>query len=53
LVGNLDSAGIYTTLIREKTNLGEIKDILTLSSFGYAPYLKIQKPLVNNYILAG
>lgn len=52
LVDNLDNAGIYTTLIREKTNLGEVKDMLTSPGFGYAPYVKVQSPLVNNYIFS-
>ena len=50
LVGKLDNAGIYTFLIREKTKLGELKGLLSEPTFSYAPYLKIQSPLINNYI---
>lgn len=50
LVGKLDHAGTYTSLIREKTELGALKDLLLEPTFSYASYLKIQSPLINNYI---
>jgi len=50
LVGKLDHAGTYTSLIREKTELGALKGLLLEPTFSYAPYLKIQSPLIDNYI---
>jgi len=50
LVGKLDHAGTYTSLIREKTELGALKDLLPEPTFSYAPFLKIQSPLIDNYI---
>lgn len=50
LVGKLDHAGVYTSLIREKTKLGELKELLSQPTFSCAPYLKIQSPLIDNYV---
>ncbi|MBI2857711.1 MAG: NAD(P)/FAD-dependent oxidoreductase [Chloroflexi bacterium] len=46
LVGNIDHAGVFTSLLRQKTRLGPLKNLLTTPGFSYAPFLKIGRAKV-------
>ncbi len=50
LVGEVEGAGVYATLIREQADISQFKESLPEKGFGYANLLRSQAPLLDAYI---
>ncbi len=51
LIGQVEGAGVYQTLIREKAHLGVLRDRLLEPTFGYAQFVVPQPVRVDRYLL--
>lgn len=49
LVGDIEKAGLYTTLIRERADVGAVKETLLDKTFSYAHRLRAQAPTTETY----
>ena len=50
LVGDIEKAGLYTTLIRERADVRTVKEALLGKTFSYAYRLRSQSPSVETYV---
>lgn len=49
-IGQVERAGVYQALLREKTHLGALKDRLTEPNFSYAHFVTSQPVMVDRYL---
>ena len=53
LVGQIERAGVYQTLIREKANVSTLRRELLGSRFHYGHYILLQPKKIDRYVMAG